>query len=102
MSKLIALVILLAVVALAPPPVVVANEAVGASTHVGDDKVNINTADAKELMKLSGIHHNLAEKIVKYRDEHGLFKKPEESRAHRRELTFRVTFSWPRRIADVG
>src|ERR1700758_2173372 len=80
MSKLIALVILLAVVALAPPPVVVANEAVGASTHVGDDKVNINTADAKELMKLSGIHHNLAEKIVKYRDEQGLFKKPEDLR----------------------
>src|SRR5919109_1582036 len=79
-STLIALVVLFGVVAIAALPLSAANETVSASTHVGEDKVNINTADAKELMKLSGIHHALAEKIVKYRDEHGLFKKPEDLR----------------------
>lgn len=80
MSKFVALVVLFGVVALTPAPFVVASETVSASTHVGDDKININTADVKDLMKLHGVHHNLAEKIVKYRDEHGLFKKPEDLR----------------------
>jgi len=40
-----------------------------------DAKVNINTADVKELMKLQGVGRSLAEKIVQYRDAHGLFKK---------------------------
>jgi len=39
------------------------------------DKVNINTADVKELMKLQGVGRSLAEKIVQYRDAHGPFKK---------------------------
>ena len=43
-------------------------------------KVNINTADAKALTSLSGVNRSLAEKIVKYRDEHGAFKKPEDLR----------------------
>ena len=42
--------------------------------------VNINTADVKELMKLEGVSHRVAEKIVEYRDAHGPFKKPEELR----------------------
>ena len=42
------------------------------------DKVNINTADVKELMKLAGVHKKTAEKIVEYRQAHGHFKKPEE------------------------
>jgi len=42
--------------------------------------VNINTADVKELMKLEGINHKVAEKIVEYRGAHGPFKKPEELR----------------------
>jgi competence protein ComEA len=42
------------------------------------DKININTADVKELMKLAGVHKKTAEKIVEYRQAHGLFKKPEE------------------------
>jgi len=55
----------------------------GATASVGDkagheDKININTADVKELMKLAGIHKKTAEKIVEYRQAHGLFKKPEE------------------------
>jgi len=54
-----------------------------ATAPVGDkaehgDKVNINTADVKELMKLAGVHKKTAEKIVEYRQTHGLFKKPEE------------------------
>ncbi len=40
-----------------------------------DAKVNINTADVKELMKLQGVGRSLAERIVQYRDAHGLFKK---------------------------
>jgi len=80
MSKLVAFAVLFSVVALAGAPVVAAAETVSASTHVGDDKININTADVTDLMKLHGIHHHLAEKIVKYRDEHGLFKKAEDLR----------------------
>jgi competence protein ComEA len=54
-----------------------------ATAPVGDKaeqggKININTADVKELMKLAGVHKKTAEKIVEYRQAHGLFKKPEE------------------------
>ena len=45
-----------------------------------DAKVNINTADVKELMTLSGVGHKVAERIVAYRDAHGPFKKAEEVR----------------------
>ena len=45
-----------------------------------DAKVNINTADVKELMKLSGVGRGLAEKIVQYRDAHGPFKKATDLR----------------------
>ena len=44
-------------------------------TAAVDARVNINTADVKELMKLSGVGRGLAEKIVQYRDAHGPFKK---------------------------
>ena len=44
------------------------------------EKVNINTADVKQLMALTGVGHKLAEKIVEYRDAHGPFKKAEEIR----------------------
>src|SRR6267143_894901 len=50
-----------------------------ASTTVGA-KININTADVKSLMTLTGVGRSLAEKIVKYRDEHGQFKKPTDLR----------------------
>jgi competence protein ComEA len=50
-----------------------------ASPPVGE-KVNINTADVKGLMRLSGIGRSVAERIVEYRDAHGPFKKPEELR----------------------
>lgn len=44
------------------------------------EKININTADVKQLMSLNGIGRRVAEKIVDYRTTHGPFKKPEEIR----------------------
>ena len=41
-------------------------------------RVNINTADVKQLMSLAGVQRKTAEKIVEYRQSHGGFKKPEE------------------------
>ena len=38
-----------------------------------DAKININTASANELLKLSQIGEKKAEAIVVYRDEHGSF-----------------------------
>ena len=76
MVQLLALAVLLAVAA--PSPAFA--ETVSASTHVGSDKVNINTADVKALMTLTGVGHGLAEKIVKYRDEHAMFKRPQDPR----------------------
>ena len=43
-------------------------------------KVNINTADVKSLMTLTGVGRKVAEKIVEYRDSHGPFKKADEIR----------------------
>ena len=64
---------------LVAPPVAAA-ETARAATTASSEKVNINTADAKALTSLSGVSRSLAEKIVKYRDEHGAFKKPEDLR----------------------
>lgn len=41
-------------------------------------RVNINNADVKELMTLSGVGRTVAERIVEYRRAHGPFTKPEE------------------------
>lgn len=81
MIQPIALAVLLAAVAVAASPA--AADTAGASTVVGaarTEKVNINTADVKALMTLSGVNRGLAEKIVKYRDEHGTFKKAQDLR----------------------
>jgi competence protein ComEA len=78
MSQLvIALAVLVAVLALIPSPVVADTAAASVSVPA---KVNINTADVKSLMTLTGVGRSLAEKIVKYRDEHGQFKKPTDLR----------------------
>jgi competence protein ComEA len=77
MSHVAILVALVAAVVSSPVPVGAGTtpaDAVTAAAAV-DAKVNINTADAKALMKLSGVGRSLAEKIVQYRDEHGPFKK---------------------------
>lgn len=41
-------------------------------------KININTAGAAELDKLSGVGPALAERIIQYRTEHGPFAKAED------------------------
>ena len=68
---------------LAAPPSRVATaaaEAVNAAAAPAEPKVNINTAGVKELMTLNGVGRGLAEKIVKYRDSNGQFKKPTDLR----------------------
>ena len=40
--------------------------------------VNINTADAGELMTLSGIGEKLAGRIIAYREENGAFERPRD------------------------
>jgi competence protein ComEA len=76
MIQSIALVLLLALVA---PSSALADTASG-SARVGGEKININTADVKALMTLNGVGRSLAEKIVKYRDDHGQFKKANDLR----------------------
>lgn len=41
-------------------------------------KININTAGATELDKLSGVGPALAERIIQYRTEHGPFAQPKD------------------------
>ena len=50
-----------------------------ASTGEGA-KVNINTADVKGLMGLSGVGQRVAERIVQYRDANGPFQRAEDLR----------------------
>lgn len=42
-----------------------------------DGKVNINTADAQELMTIPGIGPSKAAAIIQFREEHGPFNSPE-------------------------
>jgi len=42
------------------------------------EKININTASARELTQLERIGPALAKRIVKYREKQGLFEKPED------------------------
>jgi competence protein ComEA len=67
--------------ALAASPAFAA-ESRASSAAVGQtrDKININTATAKELQKLDGVGHAVAERIVHYREEHGPFKRGEDLR----------------------
>ena len=84
MLHVTALVTLLVFMVLVEPPLLVppaaSAEAARAATTPSTEKVNINTADAKTLASLSGVSRGLAEKIVKYRDEHGPFRKAEDLR----------------------
>jgi competence protein ComEA len=45
-----------------------------------DRPVNINTADVKGLMSLTGIGEKVAERIVAYRAANGPFKAPDDLR----------------------
>jgi competence protein ComEA len=81
MARRIATFILLAALAATPAALAaVVTESFAASAAVGDkhDKVNINTASAKELQKLDGVGHTVAERILHYREEHGPFKRGED------------------------
>ena len=49
----------------------------GTSKPQDDGKVNINTADEKELMTIPGIGPSKAAAIIQYRNDHGNFKSPE-------------------------
>jgi competence protein ComEA len=42
------------------------------------ERISINQSDAEELTKLSGIGPSIAQRIVEYRQEHGLFQKTED------------------------
>ena len=43
-----------------------------------DNRVNINSASAKELERLNGVGPSIAAKIVEYRNSHGNFSSPED------------------------
>ncbi len=51
---------------------------VDAGTGGSDNLININSASVSELTALPGIGQSTAEKIIKYRDEHGRFKSKED------------------------
>jgi competence protein ComEA len=76
MSHRRVLIVVLAAVALSSPPAFARVTPTGTVTVVATPgaKININTADVNELMKLAGVGRSLAEKIVQYRDAHGPFK----------------------------
>ena len=42
------------------------------------DKINLNTANTKELTQLPGIAKNIAYRIVRHRSRHGLFTQWQE------------------------
>ena len=81
MARRIVFFVLLAAL-VASPAVATAAESRAASAGGGEahDKININTASAKELQKLDGVGHTVAERIVHYREEHGPFKRGEDLR----------------------
>jgi competence protein ComEA len=70
------LVILSVIAALAASPAVVA----GTARAAAPERVNINTASAKELQKLEGIGRGVAQRIVEYREANGPFKRSEDLR----------------------
>ena len=47
------------------------------SDHFIDGRLNINAATAEELMELDGIGEKLAQRIIDYRSEHGVFSQTE-------------------------
>ena len=60
------------------PAAPVANPLQTVVSSTSEGKININTAGAAELDKLSGVGPALAERIIQYRTEHGPFARPED------------------------
>jgi len=61
-----------------PPTSTAANPISVAIPSSSGGKININTAGAAELDKLSGVGPALAERIIQYRTEHGPFARAED------------------------
>ena len=47
------------------------------SDHFIDGRLNINAATAEELVELSGVGEKIAQRIINYRNEHGVFAQTE-------------------------
>lgn len=47
-------------------------------TPATSGKIDINTADAKQLSQLKGIGNSYAVRIVEYREQNGAFQVPED------------------------
>ncbi|HWQ35998.1 MAG TPA: helix-hairpin-helix domain-containing protein [Blastocatellia bacterium] len=43
-----------------------------------EERINLNTASARELMRLPGIGPTLAQRIVEHRHKHGPFRRPQD------------------------
>lgn len=59
------------------PIEIASNPLTGITAQQDDGRVNINTADEKELMSIPGIGPSKAAAIIQYRTDKGLFKAPE-------------------------
>jgi competence protein ComEA len=56
-----------------------ATESPGTSSGGAEDgPININTADSRELQKLSGVGPSTAQKILDYREQNGRFERIED------------------------
>jgi competence protein ComEA len=75
MGRHVVVVLLAALAVGIPARAATVTETHAAKAEVGGDKVNINTASVKELLKLDGIGRAVAERIVQYREAHGPFKR---------------------------
>jgi competence protein ComEA len=82
MARRIVTFTLLAALVASPAVAAAVAESSASSAAVSEahDKININTASAKELQKLDGVGRSVAERIVHYREEHGPFKRGEDLR----------------------
>lgn len=57
---------------------VTGSEAGSGQGNAAGDKININTATAEELQKLSGVGESISARIVDYREKNGAFKSIED------------------------